>query len=243
MIKLIPLFLSLLFTVSPLMAVELKPISMEYSVSKNNFFLGASRRVLKRVQPGLYEVHATTKPEGFVSLFVSDTVIEQSRFQLTDQHEVQPLHYRYRKTGNEPEQFAVDFNYKKQTLTHSWLNETLPLTENDQDLISFQIAMMLTLQQNIKPLHYRIADKKRVEEYKLLPRGEKVFDTKLGKLHTVVMEYYDKERKRTFTFWCAKELNYLPYQSRKIESDGDVILLRLRRYNGKPAALKQDDEF
>lgn len=243
MTRLATLYLCLLFPISPLMAVELKPISMEYSVSKNNFFLGASRRVLKHIQPDLYEMHATTKPEGFVSLFVSDTVTEQSRFHLTDQHDVQPLHYRYQKSGKEPEQFAIDFNYKKQTLTHSWLNETLPLTENDQDLISFQIAMMLALQQGIKPLHYRIADKKRIEEYKLLPRGEKVFDTKLGKLHTVVMEYNDKERKRTFTFWCARELDYLPYQSRKIESDGDVILLRLRRYNGKPAALKQDDEF
>ena len=49
------------------------------------------------------------------------------------------------------------------------------------------------------------------------------------------MEYYDKKRKRTYRFWCAKELNYLPYRSRRIEADGDVILLQMRRYNDKPA--------
>ena len=169
-------------------------------------------------------------------------VKERSLFKLTDKG-INPEYYSYSKTGKKPEQFTVDYDYKDQTLMHSGLQQEFPLQDNDQDLLSFQIAMMLGLQQAIAPQHYRIADQRRIEDYDLKIAGEKVFDTRLGKLHTVVLEYHDVERKRTFTFWCAKELNYLPYQSRKIESDGDVILLRLRYYNKQPAGLKSGEDF
>jgi hypothetical protein len=102
---------------------------------------------------------------------------------------------------------------------------------------------MQALQYSIRALHFRIADKEHIREYDLIPRGKKVFDTRLGKLHTVVMQYYDKQKNQTFTFWCAKELDYWPYQSRKQESDGDVIQLRLRSYNGKPARLTREEDF
>jgi len=170
-------------------------------------------------------------------LFVSDIVRETSRFRLVED-QVQPLHYRYHKNGKKPETFEVDYDRQARVLRHSLLDETPSLQDNDQDLISFQIAMMLDLQQSTRMLEYRIADKKRIENYTLIPRGEKIFDTAMGKLHTVIMEYYDQERNRTYTFWCAKELDYLPYQSSRLESDGDVILLRLRRYNGESTRLK-----
>jgi len=241
MSRLVPLLLCLLLIVPSQATAELKPLTLVYDVSRNDFFLGSTKRVLKQLQPGVYEIQATTKAEGLAALFVSDVVTEQSRFKVTEQG-VQPLYYRYHKSGDEPEQFSVSYNYKNHTLTHSWLKETVPLSGKDQDLISFQVATMQALQYSIRPLHFRIADKEHINEYDLIPRGKKVFDTRLGKLHTVVMQYYDKRKNQTFTFWCAKELDYWPYQSQKRDSDGDIIQLRLRSYNGKSAGLKQQEE-
>lgn len=231
------LLFGLLLALPGWVVAGLPPEKFEYDVSKNDFSLGSTQREFRQLDTGLYEMQAITEAEGFVALFFSETVRETSRFRLVDD-QVQPLHYRYHKNGKKPETFEVDFDREQQLLRHSLLGKTWPLHDNDQDLLSFQIAMMLQLQQAVRQLDYRIADKKRIENYSLVPNGEKVFDTQLGKLHTVVMEYYDKKRKRTYTFWCARELDYLPYQSRRIEADGDVIQLRLRRYNGRPASLK-----
>lgn len=211
---------------------ELPALDIEYRVSKDGFNLGSNRRTLRKTGDKEYTAQAVTKAEGIAALFVSDTVHETSRFRLVD-GQIQPLHYRYHKNGDEPETFEVIYDRQAQVLHHSLLDKTLPLQENDQDLISFQLAMMLDLQQSVRKLEYRIADKKRIEEYTLIPRGEKIFDTTMGKLHTVVMEYYDKKRNRTYTFWCARELDYLPYLTRRLEGDGDTIELKLRRHNGK----------
>lgn len=226
--------ITLLLSIPGFSGTPLSPFQMEYDVSKNDIHLGSTRRELKQLDDVNYQMQAVTEAEGFVALFFSDTVRETSRIQLSD-NQVQPLHYRYHKNGKKPETFEVEFDRQQDVLRHSRLGDTRPLRDNDQDLLSFQIAMMLELQESVRILEFRIADKKRIENYKLIPRGEKIFDTRMGKLHTVIMEYYDKKRKRNYTFWCAKELNYLPYQSRRIEADGDVILLKLRRYNGKPA--------
>ncbi|MDR9436892.1 MAG: DUF3108 domain-containing protein [Thiohalophilus sp.] len=226
------LLLSLLVGLPLAANAELPALDIEYSVSKDGFNLGSNQRTLRKTGDNEYTARAVTKAEGFAALFVSDTVKETSRFRFVDGH-IQPLHYRYHKNGKKPETFEVDYDRQAQLLRHSLLDETPPLQKNDQDLMTFQFAMMLDLQQSIRKLEYRIADKKRIEDYTLIPRGEKTFDTAMGKLHTVVMEYYDQKRNRTYTFWCARELDYLPYQTRRLDSDGDTIELKLRRYNGK----------
>ncbi|MGD8407121.1 MAG: DUF3108 domain-containing protein [Thiohalophilus sp.] len=232
--RLLYILIALLFSGPVFSEASLSPFTLEYNVSKNDFHLGSNRHELKHLQDELYLMQAVTKAEGVVALFFSETVEETSRFRLVD-GKVKPLHYRYHKSGKDPETFEVDFDYQAGELRHSLIDKIHPLKPIDQDLLSFQVAMMIDLQQSVRPLEYRIADKKRIETYKLIPRGEKVFDTQLGKMHTVIMEYYDKKRKRTYRFWCAKELGYLPYRSRRIEEDGDIILLQMRRYNGKPA--------
>jgi len=224
--------LSLLLALPGWVSAQLPALDMEYSVSKNDFNLGATHRRLQQTGDDEYVMRAVTRAEGFAALFVSDTVRETSRFRFAA-NQIQPLHYRYHKNGKEPETFEVDYDRRAQLLRHSLIEETPPLQDNDQDLITFQIAMMLDLQQSVRKLEYRIADKKRIEDYTLIPRGKKSFDTAMGKLHTVVMEYYDQKRNRTYTFWCARELDYLPYQTRRLDSDGDKIELTLRRYNGQ----------
>ncbi|MFO8025528.1 DUF3108 domain-containing protein [Thiohalophilus sp.] len=227
------LLLSLLVGLPLAAHAELSAQDIEYRVSKDGFDLGSNQRTLRKTGDNEYTARAVTRAEGFAALFVSDTVHETSRFRIVDGH-LQPLHYRYHKKGKESETFEVNYDRQAQVLHHSLLDETPPLQENDQDLITFQFAMMLDLQQSVRKLEYRIAAKKRIEDYTLIPRGEKIFDTAMGELHTVAMEYYDSKRNRTYTFWCAKELDYLPYQTRRLDSDGDRIELKLHRYNGKP---------
>ncbi|MFP3874213.1 MAG: DUF3108 domain-containing protein [Thiohalophilus sp.] len=233
MISLFRILLISLLAGLPLAAnATLPTLDIEYRVSKDGFDLGSNRRQLRHNGDEEYTMKAVTKAEGVAAVFISDSVRETSRFRLID-GQIQPRHYRYHKNGKKPETFEVDYDHQAQRLRHSLIEETPPLQENDQDLMTFQLAMMLDLQQNVRKLEYRITDKKRIENYSLIPRGEKTFDTAMGKLHTVVMEYYDQQRNRTYTFWCAKELDYLPYQSRRLDSDGDTIELKLRRYNGK----------
>jgi hypothetical protein len=219
-------------------APPLTPYVAEYEVSRNDMFLGASRRTLSLHSGQRVDLTAQTRPQGLVSWFVSDEVHEHSKV-LLDNGQVLPQRYRYNKTGKRPEQFEVRYDYQQQILSHSLLDETPALNGTDQDLLSFQLAMMLALQQGQREMTFRIADKNRIEEYRLRQVGEKTFNTRMGRLQTVVLEYHDTERDRIYTFWCAKELGYLPYQTRRVDDSGNIIQLRLRRYNDQAANLRE----
>ena len=224
-------------------AATLTPFSIEYDVSKNGMFLGGSKRTLTQQADGLWKVTALTEPEGLVSLFVSDQVIETSLIKVHNA-QIQPQSYRYEKSNSdEPESFSVQFNWQQQELSHSGLGKIQSLNSDHQDLLSFQLAMMLELQNNKQSMQFVISDKKRIETYDLKTVGSETIETDLGPLHTIKLEYYDQQRKRRYTFWCAKELSYLPYKTQRVEEDDDVIVIQLRHYNGKSARVVTDDEF
>lgn len=204
--------------------------SVDYDVSKNNFSIGVSKR--KLVSDGeKLEYTSTTVPEGLAALLVKDRIVERSILSYHN-NKIRPSSYSYEQTGGKKEKrYQIDFNWDKQQLTSTLQKGHKPLLDGTQDLLSLQLAMMHDLQQGNKSFSYIIAERDKLKSYQLTILGTETLETPLGKMETIKVEHYDTQKKDRFTFWCAKSLEYLPIKIRKVEEDGDVVLLQLRAFN------------
>lgn len=55
----------------------------------------------------------------------------------------------------------------------------------------------------------------------------------MGRMDVYQLEHQADKGHYRFTFWCAKQLNYLPIKIVKTEQDGDIVQLSLKQYNKK----------
>lgn len=199
--------------------------SAAYEVYRNGIYLGTTHRTLKPGQDTRWVYTSVTEPKGVVSLFVSDTVKERSEFRKTD-HRIRPLAYEYHQTGGEKEKhYRMEFDWDTDTLEIGNKDKTMALAANTQDLMTFQLQLMLDLQQGKRDLRYTIADRKEVREYELGAAQPVETHTPLGKFATLRVVSKKTESGNQYKLWCAESLHYLPVKVQKVENDGDTIEL------------------
>ena len=210
----------------------LSGFAAEYEVSKNGTVLGIShRQLISRDQGKKLDYAATTLPTGIISLFVSDRFMEHSQMHHTAAG-IRPLQYEYQRTGGKKEiTFKASFNWHKKQLLLS--NQTRPQTllPNSHDLLSFQLALMQGLAQGSRQFSFQIVDHKRVQSQRLEYVKSKKMTSALGELEVLQLNQSATNSHYHFSFWCAKELFYLPVIITKTEHDGDIIELRLTKFN------------
>lgn len=202
----------------------------EYEVRRNGIYLGITQRTLKPDEGKRWIYTSHTKPEGMVSLFVADEVRERSLIEKTD-HQIRPLEYEYHQTGGKKEKHhRIRFDWNDHVIQVNGTNKTLPLADNTQDLMTFQLQLMLDLQQDKQDISYTIADRKRIREYELNKAEPARIDTPLGKLSTLRLVSKKTNTENQYKLWCAEALHYLPVKVQKVENDGDVIELVIRSF-------------
>ena len=202
----------------------------EYEVYRNGIYLGVTHRTLKPAEGNRWIYTSVTEPKGVVSLFVSDTVKERSLFAKTD-HEIRPLEYEYHQSGGKKQKhYRIAFDWNDHSLQVNGKDKQGGLAENTQDLMTFQLQLMLDLQQAKKNIHYTIADRKEIREYELGKAEPAGIETPLGKLSTLKLVSKKTQTDNQYKLWCAKALHYLPVKVQKVENDGDVIELVIRRF-------------
>lgn len=203
-----------------------------YDVSRNNTFLGVSnRRLVMREHGKILDYASTTIPKGLVALFFSDRFMEHSLIHVTAQG-LQPRRYDYQRTGGKKEiTFQARFDWQKKRILMSNKKETQAMPPNTQDLLSFQLALMEGLYQGRRQFDFHIVDHKRIQRQTLKYTKSQKMESSHGQLDVVQLEHQAEKSNYRFTFWCAKQLHYLPILIRKIEQDGDVIQLKLKRFN------------
>ncbi len=214
------------------------PVS--YTVSHNGFHLGVAQRTLRRTGPDTLEFESVAKPTGLAALFISDHVIEHSEITLID-HQLHPLRYSYRKTGGKHERhYNLQFDWQQKVITSSYRHTTTALPCNVQDLLSFQLALMLDLQQGKHTFTYAIADKKQVREYHFQVSGGKQLDTAIGRIQTVRLIHANQDGEGRFVFWLAKQHNYLPVLIQHYDQDGNMTTMALHSLRGRITSLPDE---
>ena len=227
----------LLLLFIPLLNVQANPLfegfTAEYDVIRNDLNLGVTKRQLIKHDAHSLEFLSRTEPEGLVALLISDVFDERSVIQL-DASGVRPLEYTYQQSGGKTKKsFKAEFDWDKHQLHRSNSNETDALPDNTQDLLSFQLAILDGLYKKQHHFNFTIVDHKRIQEHQLDYSGMERLPGSNGGLNVLRLDHKDTRKKDHFTFWCAEKYHYLPVRIQKVEHDGDVVLLKLRRFNGR----------
>lgn len=224
------LFFFLALLVLPLNANPMfSGFTAEYEVSRNDMVLGVSkRRLVSREHGTKLDYASTTIPQGLVALFISDRFMEHSLIHVTPSG-LQPRRYEYQRTGGKKEiTFQANFDWRNKQIQVTGNEQAQEMLPNTQDLLSFQLALMQGLYEGKREFHFQIVDHKRTQLQSLVYSRTEQVRSSLGKLDLLQLEHKANKSNYRFTFWCAKQLNYLPVKIRKIEHDGDVILLKLK---------------
>lgn len=215
----------------------------DYEVSKNNTVLGVShRRLVMRDQGKKLDFASTTVPTGIIALFISDRFIEHSLIHI-NKSGIQPQRYEYQRTGGKKEiTFQAKFDWKNRLIQRSSSEYPDILQSGTQDLLSFQLALIKGLEEGQKQFQFEIVDHKRIQTQKLNYSKSFQIDSSYGKLDILQLDHKADESHYSFTFWCARQLHYLPVKIIKTENDGDIIQLKLTRYNQTPFRLLEESE-
>ena len=199
-----------------------------YEVHHNSIYLGDTIRTLSQLQNGQWQYSSHTQAKGFVSVFVKDKIVENSKLDISP-NGVKPYEYLYDQSGGKHQRnFKLEFLWDKKTLNNTYLKEQLELPAGTQDLLSFVLEIMVQLQNNKKTIEMHIADKKRVDDYQLQVTGTETIETPYKNLPTIVLLSNKIKDKMQFKIWCAPSLQYLPIKIMKIEDDADEDIMSLK---------------
>ena len=199
-----------------------------YEVLHNEFYLGDTVRSLKKSANGGWLYRSHTEPKGVASAFVADIIDESSTIQQIGGG-VRPTSYSYHQHGGKKEtKFNLTFDWKAGTLSNTHNKQTSTLKAGTHDLLSFQLQLMQDIQAGKKSVNYTIADKKRVDTYKLQLTETEEIETNIKTFRAVKLVSNKIRNKMQFIIWCAPELDYLPVKVMKIEEDGDESVLLLK---------------
>lgn len=220
----------------------LEEFTAEYNISRNGMALGVTSRQLLKTSNTTYQFSSNTQAEGIVALFVSDVITEQSDIQYHDK-QLRPVKYVYRQTGGRKEKLIeIIFDWKNKRVQHSRKPEIKQLADNSHDLLSFQLMLSQTLQQQQQKSDITIIDHKRSQTHTVSVVGKEIFPTSAGQLETIRLEQKARNNRYHFSFWYAPQFGYLPVIVKKTEHDGDVITMKLRRFNGKPFSFINNND-
>jgi hypothetical protein len=208
--------LTLLWVVAAPLQAEgyLQPFATEYTVHYNGFKVGEMKQQLSKRRDGRYQLDTEVYTTGLVAWFKSDRILERSIFDVQD-GAVRPASYRYHYTGrNKDVVERLDFDWDKMQVVslRDGKEKRMPLTPGTYDKQVYQVAMRRDLGKDIKHFRYPIAERGKMEKYKLDVSGSEKVMTTFGEVDAVVV------KKGTTTLWLAKDHNYLVV---KIEQNED----------------------
>ena len=182
---------------------------------------------------GTYVSVSRTEPIGVFSLIRDDTRVERSEWTYKGDW-LQPLSYRYERTGRKAREIDIEFDWETNVARHDSSGSVwrLPVPRGAMDKFNYILALMRDLGRGERHLEYTIADGGRLRRYVLTHIGEERIETALGRFDTILIRRDRENSKRRTTFWCASELGFLPVKIEHVERDGKSMTLRIKSLGG-----------
>lgn len=153
---------------------------------------------------------------------------------------VLPRSYIYQGSGLINRRREVHFTPGAEAIRSLYKDQwyELPYTEDTLDRMSQQEQLRLMLLNAEDPtmdVTLRVADGKRVKDYRLVFIGEETLDTPMGKIDTLRFERLHKSPDRKSETWVAPAWDYLMVKTLHVE-DGDPVEMILTEgtLDGKP---------
>ena len=223
---------------SPLAAPEARELPERFEAT---FVLETAGTKIARTQwslapgtDGTYVSTSRTEPVGVFSLIRDEARVERSEWTYQGDW-LQPLAYRYERTGRKAREIDIEFDWEANVARHdspgaAW---RLPVPPGTMDKFNYILAMMRDLSRGMRSVEYTIADGgRRLKHYVLAGVGEERIETALGTFDTTVVRRERENGKRQTTLWCAAELGFLPVKIVHVERDGKSMTLHIESLSG-----------
>lgn len=212
---------------------ELFAYKARYSIRKGGFKLADVNIQLQR-NGNHYRYISDSETTGLVSMFRSDTIHETSELELRDGR-VMPKHYFYERISKKPKKVDLQFNWQAKQVKNTvsgqeWMIDNLP--DNTVDKFSVQLATMLAVQKDNKPLSFHYAENGELKQYLFTVEGKERVDTKLGKYDAIKVKRVRAKKKKRITYsWLAPELGYVLVRMQHVEPNGAKLDLVLEAFS------------
>lgn len=183
---------------------------------------------------GTYVSTSRTEPVGVFSLIRNEVRVERSEW-THEGNWLQPLAYRYSRTGRKAREIEIKFDWETNVAFHDSSGTTwrLPVPPGTMDKFNYIFAMMRDLSRGERRVEYTIADGGRqLKRYLLANIGEERIETALGTFDTTIMRRDREHSKRRTTLWCANALGFLPVKIVHLERDGKSVTLHIESLSG-----------
>jgi hypothetical protein len=224
-------FIVFLLLACPLFAMAAPPplpFSAVYTVKKNGFDIGETKRELSVTEDGHFVFKSMTRPIGIAKLLTSGQVVERSEWHMVD-GELQPLTYTYFNSGTKvPRNVQISFDWKHRVIVNNINGDLwqMGLEDGTQDKLLYQLSIMQDLQDGETDMKYPVADGGRLKIYHFEWQGVETINIPAGTFDTVRMRRV--HGKTTTTIWCARKLNFLPVriQQQKRGDSASVAVLK-----------------
>ena len=199
-------------------AVALRPYTATYKTSSRGMKL-TLKRELKRGNKGNFTL--TNGGKIMVAGFHEIAVFGVQGLRVI------PRSYIYQGTGLINRRREVHFTPGSDIIRSLYKDKwyELPYTPNTLDRMSQQEQLRLWLLNDPTPrddVNFRVADGKRIKDYRFVYIGEEVIDTPMGKVATLNFERPHKDPDRKSYTWIAPEWDYLMVRTVHIE-DGKPV--------------------
>lgn len=217
-------FLSLLIVSSGLWAGEIYTAS--YDLYWGGMKIGTAERKLSKVG-NTYNLSSIAKPQGLAKLFTKG-LVETSKFTMND-GKLKSLEYFYEQRGKKSRTVKHQYQWQSHALNITQPKNVKVSNISDQtvDLLSFQHLISLGLAKGQKSFVGDIYKKSaEPDTYTLQTRGTETIKVPAGQyLTTKVSRVGSKDK--SFSLWCAKELEYVPVKIEYTTRKGDLARMLL----------------
>ncbi|MFV1872256.1 MAG: DUF3108 domain-containing protein [Oleiphilus sp.] len=234
------LFVFLCFS-SVVSSIELQQHEATYTakIKKGVSIDGSATRSLKKLDDSrwLYRFD--------VESFIAD--IKEKSVLSFENGRVVPEEYNYKLSAflMSDRKRNIKFNWQNKIaenpLKKGWRLNGIP--ENTYDRLSYQLQLLLDVNQGKETIKYQIAHKGKLRESQFVILGEEVLETKFGKLNSIVAKKQrDEDAKRETYLWFSSDYPLLLLRMTQKEKDGEEyeIILSSAEINGEKIDLSKN---
>ena len=184
-----------------------------------------------------YQLSWLTRGTGIAALLFPD-LLQNSEGELTKTG-LQPSRYLYQFGNNSDKKRTVDFDWQTKkviSLTSKGSNiEDLP--DGTQDLLSFMYQFMYVAP--LQQMQINIATGKKLSIYDYSFVGEENLNSSIGELKTMHIVHQGNEMDERTELWLAMDYQFVPVKIRKIEKNGKVVEMAVKRINTARPIVEQ----
>lgn len=183
--------------------------------------------------PGQYRYESVPHPSTLARLFISAKSRETSRFHLGPDGVV-PESYHLDDGGSHKDDIVLGYDWDKARVSGRAAGKPvdLPATSGTQDVMSIRAAILYDLAAGKSQAEYAMIDGDEVKTFVYRSAGRETIKTAQGDYDTLVWVSARKGsdgHDKTWKYWYAPALAYLPVRAVQLEDGRERLLFELRR--------------